>query len=197
MNVPVKSASGITTMPIESKFISERIIFIEGEITQESALKTCKEILFLAMTDKDQPIDIIINSHGGEVNAGLMILDFISNSIAEIHTWCWSVAYSMAALLFASGKKRYMLEHAELMLHQPLIASHIGGNVSAIKAVSESLITTSQKLNELLASCTGKTIDEIETITRTDHYFSANEAVKFGLADEITTIDKIIRKDMQ
>ena len=196
MDVPIKSASGITVMPVETKFISDRVIFLEGEINQDSAMKACKTILFLAMTDKDKPIDVIINSPGGEVNAGLMLVDILSSCTAEIHTWCWSISYSMAALLFATGKKRFMLPHAELMLHQPLIANHIGGNVSAIKAVSDSLITTSRRLNEILAECTGKSVEKIEEITRTETYFSAEEAVEFGLADEITTIDRLIRKDV-
>lgn len=195
MNIPIKSSSGYSTMPIESRLMSERIIFIVGEITQESAMETCKELLFLALDNKNRPIDIIINSNGGSVDAGLMILDAMVTSELEIHTWCFSEAYSMAALLFSAGKKRYLFRNAKLMIHQPIVsASHIEGNALMIKAVSDSLLATSRKINEILSANTKKTVKEIEEATRSDHYFTAKEAIGFGLADEIVTFSALIKK---
>ena len=137
MNVPMKSATGYSTMPIECNLLTKRIIFIEGEITQDTAVETCKSLLFLAAENHNFPVDIIINSNGGAVDAGLLILDAMEGSGLEIHTWCLSRAFSKAALIFSAGSKRYILKHAELMLHQPLVsATRIEGNVSIIKAVS-------------------------------------------------------------
>ena len=137
-------------MPIECNLLTKLIIFIEGEITQDTAVETCKSLLFLAAENYNLPVDIIINSNGGAVDAGLLILDAMEGSGLEIHTWCLSRAFSMAALIFSAGSKRYMFQHAELMIHQPLIsASRIEGNESMIKAVSDSL--TAQK-NGLIQS---------------------------------------------
>ena len=184
MNVPMKSATGYSTMPIECNLLTKRIIFIEGEITQDTAVETCKSLLFLAAENHNFPVDIIINSNGGAVDAGLLILDAMEGSGLEIHTWCLSRAFSMAALIFSAGSKRYILKHAELMLHQPLVsATRIEGNVSIIKAVSDSLISTSKIINTILSRYTGKSLEEIESVTRTDTYFNAVEAISFGLAE--------------
>lgn len=196
MNVPMKSATGYSTMPIECNLLTKRIIFIEGEITQETAVETCKSLLFLAAENHNLPVDIVINSNGGAVDAGLLILDAMEGSGVEIRTWCLSRAFSMAAILFSAGSKRYMLKHAELMIHQPLVSvTRIEGNVSMIKAVSDSLISTSKVINNILSKHTGKSEEEIETITRTDTYFTATEAISFGLADGIADMKELIRKD--
>ena len=196
MNVPMKSATGYSTMPIECNLLTKRIIFIEGEITQDTAVETCKSLLFLAAENHNFPVDIIINSNGGAVDAGLLILDAMEGSGLEIHTWCLSRAFSMAALIFSAGSKRYILKHAELMLHQPLVsATRIEGNVSIIKAVSDSLISTSKIIYTILSRYTGKSLEEIESVTRTDTYFNAVEAISFGLADEIADLSGLIRKD--
>ncbi len=197
MNVPMKSATGYSTMPIECNLmIKHRIIFIVDEITQEVAVDVCKGLLFLATEDSNLPVNMVINSYGGSVDAGLMILDAMQGSGLEIHTWCLSRAFSMAALLFSAGKKRYMFQHAELMIHQPLVsASRIEGNVSMIKAVSDSLISTSKVINEILSNHTGRSEEEIENATRTDTYFTVSEAISFGLADEIAEMKDLIRRD--
>lgn len=196
MNVPMKSATGYSTMAIECNLLTKRIIFIESEITQDTAVETCKSLLFLAAENHNFPVDIIINSNGGAVDAGLLILDAMEGSGLEIHTWCLSRAFSMAALIFSAGSKRYILKHAELMLHQPLVsATRIEGNVSIIKAVSDSLISTSKIINTILSRYTGKSLEEIESVTRTDTYFNAVEAISFGLADEIADLSGLIRKD--
>ena len=194
MNVPMKSATGYNTMPIECNLLAKRIIFIEGEITQDTAVETCKSLLFLAAENQNLPVDIVINSNGGAVDAGLLILDAMEGSGLEIRTWCLSRAFSMAALLFSAGSKRYMLKHAELMIHQPLVsATRIEGNVSMIKAVSDSLISTSRVINDILSKYTGKSVEEIESVTRTDTYFNATDAISFGLADSIADIKKLLK----
>lgn len=101
----------------------------------------------------------------------------------------------MAAVLFASGNNgRYLLPHAELMLHEPLLGNRVGGNSSSIKSISESLLETKHKMNRILAKHTGKSEEEVEKACSFDHYFSPEESVKFGLADAIVNFDKIMKE---
>jgi len=193
MNVQVKSSNGITLMPIDTKLLTQRKIFIEGEIDQEKACSFVKQILFLCGEDKNKPIDVLINSPGGEISSGLLMYDCIQSCTTPIRMYCLGTAYSMGALLFASGKHgRYMLPHSELMLHEPLLGSRVGGNASSIRSISDSLMDTRNKMNEILAIHTGKTIKEIEEATSFDHYYSPKESVEFGLADEIVNFDKLM-----
>ncbi len=193
MNVQVKSSSGITLIPLESRLLAERKVFIEGEINHEKACEFVKEILLLCKEDSSKPIDVLINSPGGEINSGLLMYDCIQSCKAPIRMYCMGTSYSMAAVLFACGNHgRYILPHGELMLHEPLLGSRVGGNASSIRSISDSLMETRRKMNQLLAKHTGKTEKEIEEATGYDHYFSAEESVAFGLADEVVGFDKIM-----
>ena len=193
MHVQVKSSNGITLVPAETRLMADRKLFIEGEINSESACEFTKKVLLLAREDPDKPIDVLINSPGGEINAGLLMYDVIQASRAPIRMFCIGRAYSMGAVLFASGRHgRYMLPHGELMLHEPLLGNRVGGNSSSIKSISDSLLETKRKLNQILAAHTGKSEEEVEAATVFDHYFSPEESVEFGLCDEIVGFDKIM-----
>lgn len=193
MNVQVKTNHGITLVPLESRLMAERRIFIEGEIEAEKACEFAKQIMLLNSEDPRKHIDIFINSPGGEINSGLMIYDIIQSSNAPVRMFCIGRAYSMGAVLFACGNHgRYMLPHAELMLHEPLLGNRIGGNSSSIKSISDTLIETKKKLNLLLAKHTGKTEEEVEAATAFDHYFSPEESIDFGLCDEIIGFNRIL-----
>ena len=101
----------------------------------------------------------------------------------------------MAALLFASGLHgRYLLTNSKLMLHEPLLGYPIGGNTSSIKTISDDLLATRDKINTILAKHTGKTREQIEEATKFDHYFTADESVAFGLADEVITFDRLVKE---
>lgn len=193
MNVQVKSSNGITLVPVESRLMAERKIFIESEIDADKACEFVKKVMLLNSEDSQKPIDVLINSPGGEINSGMLMYDVIQASKAPIRMFCIGRAYSMGAVLFASGNHgRYMLPHGELMLHEPLLGSRVGGNSSSIKSISDSLIETKKKMNRILAKHTGKTEEEIEKATEFDHYFSSEESVAFGLCDEIVGFDKIM-----
>ena len=193
MNIQVKSSNGITLVPAESRLLSDRKIFIEGEINEKTALEFLKQMMILVKEDKNLPIDVLINSPGGKINSGLMMYDVIQSCEAPVRMFCIGGAYSMAAVLFASGKHgRFMLPNSELMLHEPLISNGVSGNASSIQSISESLLATREKMNGILAKHTGKTVEEIEEATRFDHYYSAEESIEFGLADEIIGFDKIM-----
>lgn len=191
MNVLYKTSSGVTQLSMDAKHLSQRIVKIRGEITEESALDFTDQLLELNM-ESDEPITVLINSPGGEINSGLMMLDAITGSKAPIRMVCRGMAYSMGALLFAGAKERLMLPSSELMLHQPLLGGRVSGNASSIRSISDSLLETKTKLNKLIASFTGKTPDEIDKATNYDHYFSPEEAIAFGLCDRVVSFAEII-----
>ena len=193
MNVLVKSSSGITQVSADSKLLSQRKVFIEGEISSESACEFIKKILILNEEDTDKPIDVLINSPGGEINSGMAIYDVIQASKAPIRMFCIGRAYSMGAVLFSSGNHgRYMLPHSELMLHEPLLGNRVSGNSSSIQSISESLLETKRRMIQILARHTGKSEDEVEKATSYDHYYSPEESREFGLCDEIVDFNKIM-----
>lgn len=193
MNVLSKSSSGITQVSADSKLLSQRKVFIEGEISSESACEFIKKILILNEEDTDKPIDVLINSPGGEINSGMAIYDVIQASKAPIRMFCIGRAYSMGAVLFSSGNHgRYMLPHSELMLHEPLLGNRVSGNSSSIQSISESLLETKRRMNQILARHTGKSEEEVEKATSYDHYYSPEESREFGLCDEIVDFNKIM-----
>lgn len=197
MYTQVKSSNGITLVPLDTRLLSSRRIFIEGEINQEMACEFARKVMLLVQEDSRRPIDVWINSPGGEINAGLMMYDIIQTCQTPIRLVCMGRAYSMAAVLFASGRHgRYMLPNSELMLHEPLLGNRVAGNSSSIKSISDSLLQTKQRLNRILAKHTGKTEEEIDEATRFDHYFQADESISFGLCDKITTFDHLMKEEV-
>lgn len=194
MNYQVKSSSGITLVPLETRLLANRKVFIEGEINSESACSFIKQIMLLIGEDDKAPIDLLINSQGGEINSGLMMYDVIQSCKTPLRTFCIGKAYSMGAVLFACGNNgRYMLPHSEVMIHEPLLGNRITGNSSSVKSISDSLLETKAKMNKILAKHTGKTEEEIEEATSFDHYFSPEESVEFGLCDEVITFDRLMK----
>lgn len=195
MNVQVKSSNGIALVPIESRLMANRKIFIEGEIDADTACDFVKKVMLLNSEDSQKPIDVLINSPGGEINSGMLMYDVIQASKAPIRLFCIGKAYSMGAVLFACGNHgRYMLPHGELMIHEPLLGGRVGGNSSSIKSISDSLLETKKKMNKILAKHTGKSEKAIEKASNHDHYFSPEESVAFGLCDEIIEFSRIMEE---
>ena len=194
MSTPVllKSSSGVQTVALDSKLMSDRRLFITGEINADSAMDIFKQMMLLNLENDKAPISVFINSPGGEIDNGLLIYDAIVDSKAPVRTFCSGCAYSMGAVLFTCGKERYMLPHSKLMLHEPLLGGKIGGNASSIKSISESLLESKAMINKLLAFHTGKTEEEMDELTSYDHYFSAQEAVEMGLADGIKNFKEMV-----
>lgn len=192
MVTQVRSAMGLHLVPIQAVHLDQRRIFIEGQITMESACEFADQVMLLC-DQSHEPIHVFINSSGGEVKAGLLMYDIIQSSPAPIRMYCRGIAYSMAALLFASGSHgRFLLPNSELMLHEPLLSSGVQGSASSIKSISEGILAVREKLNGILATRTGRTIEEINAATAYDHFFSAEESIAFGLADEIVGFDRMI-----
>ncbi len=187
MNTIVKSSHGITLVPVTSKLLAERKIFIEDEITLVSACDTVRALMLLVKEDPNKPIDIYINSTGGRVDAGLMIYDTLKGMKTEVNLHCIGMAASMAAVILAGGKKghRFILPHSKTMIHEPLISCGVGGSATTIKHTAESILETKQLTVELLAKDTGRTIEEIEQAIAFDNYMNAKESIAFGLCDYI------------
>lgn len=193
MNAQVKSSNGITLVPVESRLMASRKIFIEGEIDADAACDFVKKVMYLNSEDSQKPIDVLINSPGGEINSGMLMYDVIQSSKATIRMFCIGRAYSMGAVFFACGNHgRYMLPHAELMVHEPLLGNRVGGSSSSIKSISDSLLETKKRINKILAKHTGKSEKVVAKATSYDHYFSPEESIDFGLCDEIVDFGKIM-----
>lgn len=195
MNILVKSSNGITQVSADSKLLSQRKVFVEGEINAETACEFIKKIMLLNAEDSNKPIDVLINSPGGCINSGMLMYDVIQASKAPIRTYCIGKAYSMGAILLACGNHgRYVLPHGEVMIHEPLLGNRVGGNSSSIKSISESLLETKRKMNQILAKHTGQSEQEVEEATSFDHYFDPEESLKFGLVDEIVDFGKLMEE---
>lgn len=193
MDVLVRGHNSIVTSNVKARLFEKGHIFIADEIDTALAEEVKQEIMFLASTT-DAPIYLHIDSPGGSVDAGLMIYDVIQSYKERIYTICTGQVASMATVIAASAMKghRYALQNSELMIHEPLLGNKIGGNCSSIMATSQRLNEVKNKLDNILALHTGKTIDEIAKATAFDNFFSVEEAIEFGLCDKIITMNEIM-----
>ena len=167
---------------IYSRLLKDRIIFLVGEINDNNASIIISELLYLDNLSNDD-IYIYINSPGGSITAGMGIYDtmqFVSSNVITIGI---GICASMGAFLLACGDKRYILSNTEVMIHQPLGGAE--GQATDIKIAAERIIKLKQKLNNILAKRTGKTIKRITIDTERDNFLDAKEALKYGLVDAI------------
>ena len=186
-----KTHSGTTLTPVETSCFDNGILFIDGSITEETATKFIQNGIVLA--SKDIPLTVIINSNGGDLQAGLNIYDFIL-SLKDVTTVAIK-AYSMGAVLFSAGSNRIITPHGQVMIHEPLLSSGVSGACSSVEAMSDVLKAKKVQIAQLLSKHTGKSIKELNKVMSKDTYFSAEEALKFGLCDSIQSWDKILAKE--
>ena len=167
-----------------SRLLEDRIIFLTGEITDVNANIVVSELLYLDSKSKED-IYLYINSPGGSVTSGMAIYDTMNYIKSDVKTICVGIAASMAAFLLSSGAKgkRCALKNADVMIHQPL--GGMEGQASDMKIACERILKMKEKLNQILAINTGKTLKQIEKDTDRDHYLSSEEAKTYGLIDEI------------
>ncbi len=181
---------GINYISLMTKHFENRKLFLVGEVNDKMAEDFVVKFLWLSQTN--EPIDIYIDSPGGSVAAGLIIYDVLQACAGKIpvNIYCIGLAASMGAVILASGQKgrRYVMPHAKCMIHEPLIAGNMGGSATDIAKTAESILGTKKQINELLAKHTGKTLKAINKATSYDNFMDAEEAVKFGLCDEIKDI---------
>ena len=176
---------GERSYDIFSRLLKDRIVFLGGEIDDDTANLVVAQMLFLEMEDPDQDIMLYINSPGGSISAGMAIYDTMHYVKCEVSTVCVGMAASMGAFLLAAGAKgkRFALPNAEIMIHQPLGGAR--GQATDIAIQAEQIMRIKRKMNELLSKHTGQTIKTIEKDVERDHYMTADEALKYGLIDEI------------
>ena len=182
-----QTSRGERSYDIYSRLLNDRIIFLGEEVTDVSANLIVAQLLFLESEDPGKDIHMYINSPGGSVSAGLAIYDTMQYIKCDVSTICIGMAASMGAFLLAGGTKgkRMALPNSEIMIHQPLISGGLSGQCTDIKIQSDHLVRTRQKMNEILAQNTGKSIEEITRDTERDNFMYAQEACDYGLIDKV------------
>ena len=179
-----KEPSGVRAYDIYSRLLKDRIIILNGEITDESANAVVAQILYLDSLNHND-ISIYINSPGGSITAGMAIYDTMNFAKSDISTICIGMCASMAAFLLSSGtkNKRYSLPNGEVMIHQPLGGAQ--GQATEIKIAAERILKLKEKLNKILSKNTNQDLKKIEQDTERDYFMSADEALEYGIIDKI------------
>lgn len=179
-----KNEMGERAYDIYSRLLKDRIVILNGEITDNTANTVVAELLYLDSLNHDD-ISLYINSPGGSITAGMAIYDTMNFIKSDVITICVGMAASMAAFLLSSGKKgkRYALENAEIMIHQPLGGAQ--GQATEIKIAAERILKLKKKLNTILSKNTKKNIKQIEKDTERDYFMDSTEALEYGLIDKI------------
>lgn len=182
-----QSGRGERAYDIYSRLLKERIVFLVGPVSDETANLVVAQLLFLESENPDKDISLYINSPGGSVTAGMSIYDTLNFIKPDVSTLCLGQAASMGAFLLSAGTKgkRFALPNSRVMIHQPLISGGLGGQASDIEIHARELLKLKHKLNELLAKHTGKKLTQLEKDTDRDHFMSATEALKYGLIDHV------------
>ena len=185
-----QTSKGERSYDIFSRLLKDRIIFLGEDVNSTTASLVVAQLLFLESEDPDKEINLYINSPGGSVTDGLAIVDTMNYIKCPVSTTCIGLAASFGAVLLANGEKgkRYATPNAEILIHQPLIGGHgITGQTTDIKIHAENMIKTRERLNKILSDRTGKPLEQIMQDTERDHYMTAEEALEYGLIDEILT----------
>lgn len=180
-----QSARGERAYDIYSRLLKERVIFMVGQVEDYMANLIVAQLLFLEAENPEKDIHLYINSPGGSVTAGMSIYDTMQFIKPDVSTICIGQACSMGALLLAGGAagKRYCLPHSRMMIHQPL--GGFQGQASDIEIHAREILTIRERLNKVLAEHTGQPIDVIARDTDRDNFMSGEDAVKYGLIDQV------------
>lgn len=186
-NILKETVRGTDCIKIEDELLSRREIFLTEEVNAETSNELIKQLMYLERQDSGKEITLYINSPGGEVISGLAVYDLISLMKSPVRTVCTGTAASMAAILFLAGEKREMLPHTRLMIHDPSFGSgSIGGKKShELRHELEKLDEVREALAKIIAEKTGRPLEEIYDVTSDDTFYSAEEAITFGLATGI------------
>ena len=176
---------GERSYDIFSRLLNDRVIFLSDEVNDTTASLVVAQMLFLEAQDPDKDISFYINSPGGSVSAGMAIYDTMNFIKCDVSTICIGMAASMGAFLLSAGTKgkRIALPHSEIMIHQP--SGGARGQASDIKIQADLILRTRKTLNELLAEHTGQTVKQIEKDTERDHFMTAEEALAYGIVDQV------------
>ena len=184
-SVVEQTSKGERSYDIYSRLLKDRIIFVTGEIEDHMANLIVAQLLFLESEDPDKDIHLYINSPGGSVSAGLAIYDTMQYIRPDVSTICVGMAASMASILLAAGAKgkRFALPHSRVMIHQPLGGAQ--GQATDIEIHAREILRVREEMNQILAAHTGKDPETIKLDTERDHYLTADEALSYGLIDQV------------
>ncbi len=189
-----QTAHGERAYDIYSRLLKERIVFIGGEINDQTASSVIAQLLYLESEDPNKDIYLYINSPGGSVTAGMAIYDTMQYINCDVSTICVGMAASMGAFLLAGGAKgkRCALPNAEVMIHQPIGST--GGQATDISIAAEHILKTKKRLNEILAANCGKKVAVINSDVERDNWMTAKEACDYGLIDRVV-INKTVKSE--
>ncbi|POB00485.1 ATP-dependent Clp endopeptidase, proteolytic subunit ClpP [Chromobacterium sinusclupearum] len=183
-----QSGRGERAYDIYSRLLKERIVFLVGPVTDESANLVVAQMLFLESENPDKDIHFYINSPGGSITAGMSIYDTMNFIKPDVSTLCIGQAASMGAFLLAAGThgKRFALENSRVMIHQPLLyGGGLSGQVTDIEIHARELVKVKAKMNELLAKHSGQELERVMADTERDNFMSAEEARAYGMIDKV------------
>jgi len=180
-----ETGRGERAYDIYSRLLKDRIIFLGGDIEDYRASLVIAQLLYLQNENADTDISLYINSPGGIITSGMAVYDTMQFVGCDVRTYCIGQASSMAALLLAAGTKgkRYVLPNSRVLIHQPMGGAR--GSATDIGIQAEEILRMRERLNEILAEHTGQTVEQIEKDVDRDRFMSAQQAVDYGLADEI------------
>ena len=180
-----QTGRGERAYDIYSRLLKERVVFLVGEVNDQTANLVIAQMLFLESENPEKDIALYINSPGGSVSAGLAIFDTMRFVKPHISTLCMGLAASMGAFLLAAGAqgKRFALPNARIMIHQPLGGAR--GQASDIEIQAREILYLKERLNQLLAENTGQMVDKVARDTDRDNFMSAEDAVAYGLIDQV------------
>ena len=180
-----QSGRGERSYDIYSRLLKERVIFLVGEVNDQTANLVVAQLLFLESENPDKDISFYINSPGGSVSAGMAIYDTMNFIKPDVSTLCMGMAASMGAFLLSSGTKgkRFCLPNSRVMIHQPLGGAQ--GQATDIEIHAREILRLRKELNQILATNTGQPLDKIERDTERDYFMAAHEARDYGLVDQV------------
>jgi ATP-dependent Clp protease protease subunit len=180
-----QTARGERSFDIYSRLLKERVIFMVGQVEDHMANLIVAQLLFLESENPDKDIHLYINSPGGSVTAGMAIYDTMQFIKPDVSTMCIGQAASMGSLLLTAGTKgkRFCLPNSRVMIHQPL--GGFQGQASDIAIHAQEILGIREKLNQILAHHTGQTVNKIKKDTDRDNFLTADEAMKYGLIDQV------------
>jgi len=180
-----QSGRGERSFDIYSRLLKERVIFLVGEVNDQTANLVVAQLLFLESENPDKDISLYINSPGGSVTAGMSIYDTMQFIKPDVSTMCLGFAASMGAFLLAAGAKgkRYSLPNSKVMIHQVLGGAR--GQATDIEIQARDILRTKEQMNRILAERTGKPYEKVVQDTERDYYMTADEAKDYGIVDQV------------
>ena len=189
-----QSSRGERAYDIYSRLLKDRIIMLSGEFNDDLANSIIAQLLFLDAQDPDKDIYLYINSPGGSITSGMAIYDTMQFVHADVQTIVMGMAASMGSFIAAAGTKgkRFALPNAEILIHQPLGCAQ--GQATEIEIAARHILKTKEKMNRLYSEMTGQPVEVIERDTDRDNWLTAEEALEYGLLDQIMTKNDELEK---